>query len=189
MSRGIGQAPPGPSRSPLLALREILLNLAAVGGAVCIVLVLLALVLDITLIMFKTGSMAPTIPAGSVAVVREIPASGIDVGDVVTIDRPDALPITHRVTTVGDGGGEQRVVTMKGDANASDDPAPYTVASARLVLGSVPNLAPLIVRLSEPPVMAAVTLVVAGLVTWGSWPTARKHPSSPRRHRARPDRP
>ena len=50
--------------------------------------------------MFKTGSMSPTITAGSVALVREIPASEINVGDVVTVDREDALPVTHRVTSI-----------------------------------------------------------------------------------------
>src|SRR5699024_11365969 len=68
------------------------LNLAALGGALCLVLAVLAVVFDIGLIMFRTGSMSPTIPAGSVAVVRQIDAEQIEVGDVVTVDRPGALP-------------------------------------------------------------------------------------------------
>ncbi len=44
--------------------------------------------------------MEPTIPTGSLAVVHEIPASEIAVGDIVTVDRPGQLPITHRVTSV-----------------------------------------------------------------------------------------
>ena len=56
-------------------LRETLLNLAAAGGAVCLIAVVLAVAFNITLILFKTGSMSPTIPAGSLAVVREIPAA------------------------------------------------------------------------------------------------------------------
>ncbi len=63
---------------------------------------------NVTLMMFKTGSMSPTIPAGSVALVREIPASEIQVGDVVTVARPDALPVTHRVTSVADGPTSRR---------------------------------------------------------------------------------
>ncbi|MGV0110840.1 signal peptidase I [Arthrobacter sp. CP30] len=173
----------------LPVLRELLLNLAAVGGALCVLLVILALLLDITLIMFKTGSMAPSIPAGSVAVVQEIPASDVHVTDVVTVDRAGALPITHRVTSIKDAGGPARTITMKGDANVAGDPAPYTVTSVRRVLFSVPRLAPVIVRMSEPAVMAVITLAVAGLVTWGSWPTrtpanrttpARTTPTSPR---------
>lgn len=160
-------------------LREVLLNLTAVGGAVCILLVVAALAFDITLIMFRTGSMSPTIPAGSVAVVREIPAAEIQADDVVTVDRRGDLPITHRVTSVADTGGPARTITMRGDANASDDPAPYTVDTVRRVLWSAPGLAPVIVRLSEPPVLAGITLAVAGLVTWGSWPpSAARHRSS-----------
>ena len=80
-----------------------LLNLAAAGGVVCIAAVIAALAFNITLIMFKTGSMSPTIPAGSLSVVKEIPAADINVGDVVTVDRTGKLPVTHRVTSVSKG--------------------------------------------------------------------------------------
>ena len=56
---------------------------AAAAGLVCIILVILAVTANITLIMFRTGSMSPTISAGSVAVVQEVAAAEIDVGDVV----------------------------------------------------------------------------------------------------------
>src|SRR5690606_24404634 len=82
------------------AIGEVILWIAAVGGLVCIVLVILAVTANITLIMFRTGSMAPTIPAGSVAVVQQVEAAEVAVGDVVTVDRPGELPITHRVTSV-----------------------------------------------------------------------------------------
>ena len=83
-------------RSGAWRLADAALTLAAIGGVLCIAAVVAATFFDITLIMFKTGSMSPTIPAGSVAVVREIPASEAAVGDVVTVDRTDLLPITHR---------------------------------------------------------------------------------------------
>ena len=75
------------------------LTVVAVLGAVCIALVIAAALFDVRIILFSTGSMSPTIPAGSAAVVRHIPAADIAVGDVVTVDRPGKLPITHRVTT------------------------------------------------------------------------------------------
>ncbi len=87
-------------RTPAGILGEVLLWLAAVGGAICIVVVLAAVFFNVTLIMFKTGSMEPTIPTGSLAVVQEIPASEVAVGDIVTVDRPGQLPVTHRVTSV-----------------------------------------------------------------------------------------
>lgn len=152
-------------------LGDAMLSLAAFGGFVCVLLVILAFVFNVSLIMFKTGSMGPTIPAGSLAVVREIPATKIRVGDVVTVERLAALPITHRVTSVGDGPSDaERVITMKGDANEAADPAPYTVSDVRIVMGSVPNLAYGVVWLSSPWVLALLTLGASALVTWAFWP-------------------
>ncbi|WP_245982102.1 signal peptidase I [Mycetocola tolaasinivorans] len=163
-------------------LGNLLLNLAAVAGALCIVLVILAFVFNITLIMFKTGSMAPTIPAGSVALVREVPASELRVGDVVTVDRPGQLPITHRVTSVSEGSGpDSRSITMRGDANAIEDPAPYVISQARLVIGSLPGLAYVVVWFGNPWVLGSLTLALSALVTWAFWPRGARPAPEPRR--------
>ncbi|MGO4431815.1 signal peptidase I [Paenarthrobacter sp. RAF9] len=159
------------SRHPYRSrLREAVLNVAAAGGAVCILAVVCALLFNITLIMFKTGSMAPTIPAGSVAVVREIPAGEINVGDVVTVDRPGKLPITHRVQSVAPAGGNAQAISMKGDANSEPDPAPYVVERVGLVLWSVPGLARPVAAAANPVVLGATTVAVSALVTWVLWP-------------------
>lgn len=161
---------------------EVLLWLAAAGGVVCIVLVVLAYALDITLIMFRTGSMAPAIPAGSVAVVQRVPASEIAVGDVVTIDRDGQLPVTHRVTSVVDGPSpDERILTMRGDANEADDPHPYTVSSGRIVLLAVPALAPVVVAFGNPLVLGGVTLAAAVLVGWAFWPRGEAPSPAPAR--------
>ncbi|MGP5717784.1 signal peptidase I [Brachybacterium tyrofermentans] len=159
-----------PRRGPLAHLLNATLNLAAVGGAICIILVILALVFDISLILFRTGSMDPAIPQGSLAVVQEVPASEVEVGDVVTIDREDSLPITHRITSLHktpDGSWE---ITMKGDANESEDPAPYTVSTVREVLFSIPGLAKPVAALNSPYVLGGITLAVSALVVWALWP-------------------
>ncbi len=152
---------------------DVLLWLAAIGGVICIVLVVLAYTAGITLIMFRTGSMSPTIPAGSVAVVQRVPASEVEVGDIVTVDRENQLPVTHRVTSVSPGAGsEERVLTMRGDANAGDDPFPYAVTSVRIVLFSVPALATVIVAMGNPAVLGAITVAATALVVWAFWPRA-----------------
>jgi len=159
-------------------VREVLLTLAALGGVICIVLVIMAFSGGYSLIMFKTGSMSPTIPAGSVALVQKIPASDIAVGDVVTVDREDALPITHRVVTVEPGdAADARTITMKGDANDVEDPAPYTVADVRIVRGSVPGLATVIVWFGSPWVLGGVTIGASLLVVWAFWPRKERAPS------------
>ncbi|MFC7405098.1 signal peptidase I [Georgenia alba] len=163
---------------------DALLTVAALGGVLCIVLVVLAVAFDITLMMFKTGSMAPTIPAGSVAVVREVAASEVEVGDIVTVDRPGALPVTHRVTSVEAGeNAAGRVITMRGDANATDDPFPYTVTTVRVVLASAPGLAHVIVWFSNPYVLGGITMGAALLVGWAFWP--RRGTGSPSSRRPR----
>lgn len=167
-----------PRRSVASTVGGTLLNLAAIGGVVCIVLVILAYCFNVTLIMFKTGSMSPTIPTGSLALVREVPASDITIGDVVTVDRAGQLPVTHRVTSVSPaGGGEQRIVTLKGDANLSEDPEPYVVSTVRIVLASVPGLAYVVIWFSNPWVLAGLTLGCSVLVMWAFWPRSdRKRP-------------
>ncbi len=152
-------------------LGDLVLWLAAIGGVVCIALVILAYAAGITLIMFKTGSMAPTIPAGSVAVVQQVGASEIEVGDVVTVDRANDLPVTHRVTSAVAGATDaERVITMRGDANADEDPLPYTVTSVRTVLFSVPGIATVIVGLGNPMVLGGITVAASLLVVWAFWP-------------------
>lgn len=152
-------------------IRETLLTLAALGGAACIVLVILAFTGGFSLIMFKTGSMTPTIPAGSVALVQKVPAAGLRVGDVVTVDRAGQLPVTHRIRTIADGPApSQRILVLRGDANASDDPAPYTVEQVRIVRGSMPYLAYVIVWFGNPWVLGGITLAAALLVGWAFWP-------------------
>lgn len=165
------------------AIGSGLLNIAALGGLLCILLVVLAFFFNITLIMFKTGSMSPTIPAGSLAVVREIPASDIELGDVLTVDRPGVLPVTHRVTSVS-GSGESRTITMKGDANEAEDPSPYTVTEVRRVLFSVPELAKVVVWFSNPIVLGGITIAASVLVTWAFWPRG-EHGHGERRRRER----
>ncbi|WP_157535787.1 S26 family signal peptidase [Microbacterium sp. Root166] len=149
------------------------LTVAAVLGAVCIALVIVAAIFDVRIILFSTGSMSPTIPAGSAAIVRHIPADEIAVGDVVTVDRPGKLPITHRVTSVAevpDASAEMRRITMRGDANAVDDPLPYDVERVRLVVGSVPGIAPVIASMGNPWVLGTITVCATVLVVWVFWP-------------------
>jgi signal peptidase I len=160
---------PRARRTPAGVVGDVLLWIGAAGGLVCIIAVLAAVLFHVTLIMFKTGSMEPTIPTGALAVVQEIPASQVQVGDIVTVDRADALPITHRVTSVS-GEGESRLLTMRGDANASEDPAPYDVTHVRLVLTWMPGWAQIVVWFSNPLVLGALTLAATALVGWAFWP-------------------
>ncbi|WP_152348665.1 signal peptidase I [Brevibacterium sp. CFH 10365] len=149
------------------------LNILAVLGAVCIVLVIAGLVFNVSIIMFKTGSMSPTIPAGSAALVREIPAQDMEVGDVVTVDRGEkVLPVTHRVIDIHSVDESTGAVTfeMKGDANEEKDPDPYTAEVVRTVMFSVPGIAPVLQQWRNPYLLGGITIAASLLVVWAFWP-------------------
>jgi signal peptidase len=148
---------------------DVLLTIAAAGGAVCIAFVIAAATFEISIMLFKTGSMSPAIPAGAAALVREVPAASVEVGDVVTVERPGKLPVTHRVVAIS-GSGAERELTLRGDANPVDDPEPYRVATVRIVLVAVPGIATAIASLGHPLVLGGLTLGATALVVWGFWP-------------------
>ncbi|MGR6741127.1 S26 family signal peptidase [Microbacterium sp. F1-18] len=180
-----------PRRGRLSRVGDVALVVAAAAGALCIVLAIAAAVFDVRVTLFSTGSMSPTIPAGAAAVARGIPASEVRVGDVVTVERAGKLPITHRVTSVAgvpEGDPEARRITMRGDANAVEDPFPYDVERVRIVMFSIPGAAPLIAAGATPPVMVGVTVAATVLVVAVFWPRRgrgrpRRRPASARRGR------
>lgn len=175
------------------AAGDAVLFLLAAAGAVCIALVVAALAFNVTIMLFATGSMSPTIPAGSAALVREIPVAEVRLGDVVTVERDGRLPVTHRVVGIDaspSSDGERRALTLRGDANPVDDPSPYDVATVRIVLWSVPGVAGVIAALQQPVVLGGLTLGLTALVLWAFWPRgprAPRPPRPPRRHERRRD--
>lgn len=168
-------------KSPSSWLGAALLNVLAALGVVCIVLVILSFVFNISIMMFKTGSMSPTITAGSIAFVHEIPAEKMEVGDIITADRGEkVLPVTHRVTTILDTDAQSGEVTfeMKGDANEAKDPEPYTAESVRKVLFSIPSIAPIIQQLRNPFALGGITIAASLLVVWAFWPRREEEDDS-----------
>ncbi|WP_309107119.1 signal peptidase I [Arthrobacter sp.] len=165
--------------------KETTLTALALAGCLCILAVLAGAWLNISLIVFRTGSMSPGIEPGAIAIVQEVPASSLEPGDVATVQREgSALPVTHRVvTSVADPADHRKVfLTMKGDANASQDPVLYNVQSAKKLLFAVPGIGYWVMRLQSPWFMALITVTMATLVTWTFWPRRRKSDPSTRSH-------
>ncbi|WP_106816423.1 S26 family signal peptidase [Microbacterium timonense] len=156
------------------------LAVAAVLGAVCIVLAIAAAVFDVRIVLFRTGSMSPTIPAGSAAIVHGIPADQVGVGDVVMVDRPGQLPVTHRVVAVepAPDAADARLLTLRGDANPVNDPAPYRVTEVRRVVTSAPGVAPVLASLGSPWVLGSVTIAATVLIVAVFWPRRRARPAA-----------
>ncbi len=146
-------------------------------GLLSVLAAVAAHVWGFSIVLFSTGSMTPTIPAGSAALVRLQPATSFHVGDVTTVERKDLLPITHRIISIKPVAGqpEAREITMRGDANELEDPSPYLITQGRIVLASVPGIANLFQGMRNPLLMAGLTLLAGLLVGWAFWPRqARK---------------
>ena len=153
---GQGQVP---SRS---RAREWALNIGAVGGVICIVAAALSMFLGIRPLVFQSGSMSPTINTGALALARTVPAQQLEVGDVVSVTNPSGVRITHRVAALEPGGDGEVSMTMRGDANAADDPMPYLISEADRVLFHVNGLGYAVAWLSNP-----VAIFLGGMLAGG----------------------
>lgn len=122
-------------------LRSVILTSAAVLGIVCVLVFGVSFAFGLRPLIVLSGSMEPTLPVGSVVFSRTVPAAELAVGDIATLERPRGLGlITHRVTSVHDVDGTTVDVTLRGDANATDDPEPYAVDTAGLYVFHVPYM-------------------------------------------------
>ncbi|TSI15566.1 signal peptidase I [Brevibacterium aurantiacum] len=168
-------------RGLLAILADLLLWTTAAAGVLFAVLAVLTMLLGFRVMLFATGSMEPTIPTGSAALVAPVDAAQVRVGDVVTVDRGEGnLPVTHRVVAVESADGpNERLLTLRGDANDENDPSPYEVDEVGRVIVSVPGVASTIAALGEPSMLVPLGAAASGFVVWGLWP--RKREGSERR--------
>ncbi|WP_258375247.1 signal peptidase I [Curtobacterium sp. MCSS17_008] len=90
-----------------------------------------------------TESMEPTLPPGTLVVVRPTPFDDIRVGDVVTYQIASGEPavVTHRVVSVTAAADGSPRLVLQGDANPVADARPVVPAQVRgVVWYSVPGL-------------------------------------------------
>lgn len=128
------------AQTKLVNRREVALNVGALLGLVCILVAAVSIAFGITPLVFRSGSMAPEIPTGSLAFARTVDASAISIGDVVSVENQSGTRISHRVVAATRTGGGAVALTLKGDANRSADPSPYVVTKADRVVGHIPVL-------------------------------------------------
>lgn len=141
----------------------------AIGGVVVVVVLLVSVgpkFLPYQTFFVRSGSMEPAIETGELIVLTQVDASELDVGDVITFDRPDrpGTLVTHRIvgTEEGDAG---RVFVTKGDANGSPDAwrVPAVGTGWRYAFG-LPKVGYVFGHLSSPPVRLALLIVPAVLL-------------------------
>jgi signal peptidase I len=125
-----------------------LVSLAALAGAVAVV------VLGVGFSPVLSPSMSPTFDAGDLVITRAVPASEVEVGDVVVLPRPDAdgERYVHRIVELRTTATGPVVVT-KGDNNPAADPQRLRITSGEvpMVTGSLPGFG---------------TLAIGGQQTW-----------------------
>lgn len=117
--------------------RPLRATLRAIAGGVSIGVMLLVLGLGVlvvgvpaivggTPLTILTGSMTPTLPPGTLVVVKPTPVDEIGIGDVLTFQLESGKPtlVTHRVVgrSTDSRSGELRFITQ-GDANNTPDAA------------------------------------------------------------------
>lgn len=120
-------------------------------------------------VRLASGSMTPTYPTDSLLIVRDVDAGSVVPGDVVTVTRDGAIPITHRVVSSEPRSGGAELV-LRGDANDTADPQPYQVQRVGLVLGGIPFGGAALATLQSPVGLGIATVAVALLVLWAWWP-------------------
>lgn len=123
-------------------------------------------VLGINFIIVAGGSMEPTIPFGSLAVMRDADPASLGVGDVIAYPSPrnNDVMVTHRITGISDTG---EFIT-RGDANSRDDSdtvPPDTVQHEYLF--AIPSIGSAVHWLGTPAGFFAVVLVPGILVIVG----------------------
>lgn len=123
-----------------------------------------------------TGSMSPSLPAGALLVVKDTPAAEVVPGDVVMVQRPDHRPVTHRVVAVAPPSvetGGRIALTLRGDANETDDPHPYLVERVGLMIVGVPWGGQMAEFVRSPVGMGVLTVLFSSLVLWVLWPAGK----------------
>jgi signal peptidase I len=150
----------------LRVLREVALTVGAVVGTLCLLFTLLSATVGVRPLVFTSGSMAPAIETGDLAVTRPVELARLEPGDVVSVIDAREVRITHRVVEVD---AARNMLRLKGDANQTADPLPYSADRADLVLFSVPAGGYVLTWLAGP---TATMLLGAYLMflLWVLWP-------------------
>jgi len=170
------------------------LTLGALAGSLCIIATVAAALFDVTPLVFRSGSMAPAIHTGALALSRTVPADELKVGDIVSVPTASGVRVTHRIESL-QMRDDQASLVLKGDANEVSDAAPYLVDSAERVFWDIPKAGFVVAKLASPVGAFAGGLLVAVvlLIAFNPAPSRPVVPSrpiadAPRRRTVEPNR-
>ena len=169
-----GPAPTATPRSRARVYREIALSVGAFAGLICVLFALAAVFFGITPLIFRSGSMAPAIETGALALSKKTPATEIQVGDIVNVRNAAGNGITHRVVEIGAVGTDSAQLILQGDANSDADVETYIVSEAGRVFFSVPKLGYAVAWLSGPVAVFIGGILVGVLLMLAFRPEGRR---------------
>lgn len=136
-----------PSQGEPSVMRYVVLGLS--GGLLLLVLALAAAVIVVPKftgaipLTVLTSSMTPSLPPGTLVIVRAVDPDVLRVGDVATyqIEPGRRGVITHRIIAVSASTDGTRTFTFQGDANSDADPGQIVEAQIQgVVWYSVPYI-------------------------------------------------
>ncbi|MGH1525271.1 signal peptidase I [Leifsonia sp. L25] len=177
-----------PEPRPARSLRQYVVTGLSVG-LLGLVLFVAAVVIVIpraagaTPVTVLTSSMEPTLPPGTLVVVRPKAVHDIHVGDVMTyqIRSGDPAVISHRVIAITTSTTNGMTFTTKGDDNAEADP-PVVPAQVRgVVWYSVPLLGYVNSALDQSQRSWVLPAVGVLLIVYAAWMFLRGTAASVRR--------
>lgn len=154
-------------RSAALRVADALLWIGAACGALTLAAVAWFQVAGLRPLVVQSGSMEPTIPTGSLALVEPVPAAQLRTGDVVWAARPDGTRVLHRIVGI-EPARRGVALTLKGDANRAADAETFVArGEARRVRLSVPGAGRLAALFRSPLAGFAVAVVVLAPLALG----------------------
>ncbi len=152
--------------------RIVAWTLIFAAGFSLVVAVLIPRLTGATPYTVLTGSMRPSLPPGTLVVVKPVDAEQVGIGDVITyqLESGEAPVVTHRVTKVAQTTEGEARFTTQGDANnAADDQLVMPVQIRGKLWYSVPYLGYVNNALSGKQRQIAVYIVAAGLLLYAGW--------------------
>lgn len=81
----------------------------------------LLLATDTPFIVIASGSMSPALEVGDIIIVQKVPATNIQVGDIIVFDSPEEIRTIHRVTQTRTLSNGTILFKTKGDANPTEE--------------------------------------------------------------------
>lgn len=160
------------------------LDAVAVLAMLSVLVALVAAMGGVRPAVVSSGSMAPQIPVGALLLTRTVPTASVQVGDVVTVEKPRGNGlVTHRVVETDPAVDGQVRLVLKGDANYHPDATPVTAEDVALVVLVVPVVGHAVLTLQDNLLPVVLLLVVGGVLLAMPWGRGSRASSRPGAHR------